>query len=156
VPDEEDGEIRGESARLQDQRSLDQDLAHLVFSGTVRSVHGFCCTIADQDFDEQVDADECCKDTSWVERRQPGDVVECSSQDEVSCAGVNGPSMDVRMLEVRWTIAVLTYGPDINKTMLAIKMPRSSTLNAPTSLVMKPIVMSRAPQGMNMVTLHDL
>lgn len=63
---------------------------------------------------------------------------------------------DVRTVETSCSIAVLTYGPDSKRTMLAIKIPRFSISKAPISRMIKPAVMRRAPQGMSSVILHDL
>jgi hypothetical protein len=60
------------------------------------------------------------------------------------------------MVEASESIQVLTYGPDSNRTMLAIKMPRFSMSKAPISRMIKPAVMRRAPHGMRSVILHDL
>lgn len=76
MPNDKDGHIRGKCTRLQDQCSLDQDLTSHVFSGAVRSVCGLGCAVRDHHFDEEVDADESRQDPSWMERREPRDVVE--------------------------------------------------------------------------------
>ena len=64
--------------------------------------------------------------------------------------------MDVRTGKPIWSVVVLTYGPDSNKTTLAIKMPRFLMSKAPTSRMIKPVAMRRAPQGRRSVILHDL
>lgn len=75
MPDDKDGHVSGESASLQDKRSLDQDLARQMFGRAIRSVRRFRCAVGDHELDEEVDADESRQDPSWVERRKPGDVV---------------------------------------------------------------------------------
>jgi hypothetical protein len=64
--------------------------------------------------------------------------------------------MDVRVVEASRSTEVLTHGPDSNRTMLAIKIPRFSMSKAPISRMIKPVVMRRAPHGMRSVILHDL
>ena len=47
MPDDKDDQVSGESARLQDQRDLDQDFTGHVFSGAVRSICRFGCAVGD-------------------------------------------------------------------------------------------------------------
>ena len=68
VPDDKDDQVSGESARLQDQRNLDQNLACHVFGSAVRGVRRFGCAIGDHDLDQEVYADEGCQDTSRMQR----------------------------------------------------------------------------------------
>lgn len=68
MPDDKDDQVSGESARLQDQRNLDQDLTRHVFGGAVRGIRRFGCAVGDHDLDEEVYTDEGCQDTSRMQR----------------------------------------------------------------------------------------
>lgn len=60
VPNDKDDQVGGESARLQDQRDLDQDLTGHVFGGAVRGVCRFGCAVGDHHLNEEIDTDEGC------------------------------------------------------------------------------------------------
>lgn len=98
MPEGENGHVCGESAGLQNEGDFDEDFAGLVLGGADGGVGGFGGAVGDQDFDEEVDAHEGRQDPAWVKGREPGDVVEGAGEDEVCCAGVDGPFvMEIRM-----------------------------------------------------------
>lgn len=68
MPDDKDDQVSGESARLQDQRDLDQDLTGHVFGSAVRGVRRFGCAVGDHNLDQEVYTDEGGQDTSWMQR----------------------------------------------------------------------------------------
>ena len=89
MPKGKNSHISRESASLQDERDLDQDLACHVFCRAVGGIGSFGCTVGDHELDEQVDTDERCQNSARMEGREPGNVVEGAGEEEVRCAGVD-------------------------------------------------------------------